>query len=68
MNGLTCEGCTCGHCGQPILFFLSSLQGVTQIVPNFHQKTIMIQFDEKNLTKEKLIQTIKNRGFAIEEV
>jgi len=66
MTGLTCTGCTCGHCGQPIIFYLSCILGIHKVEPNFEKQTVTIEYDESILTFEKLIQSIKARGYAVE--
>jgi copper chaperone CopZ len=66
MTGLTCTGCTCGHCGQPILFFLSCQLGINKVEPHFEEQTVTIEYDETIMTFEELIQAIKVRGYAVE--
>lgn len=66
MTGLTCTGCTCGHCGQPILFFLSCLFGIHKVEPHFEEQTVTIEYDETLLTFDQLIHSIQARGYAVE--
>jgi copper chaperone CopZ len=65
MTGLTCEGCTCGHCGQPIMIFLSCLHGVIQTLPDYTNQTVVVSYDEKIITSDQLIYAIQKRGYAV---
>lgn len=68
MTGLTCTGCTCGHCGQPIIIFLSCILGVKAIEPHFEQQTVIIEYDEEIMALDQLLEKITHRGYDIEIV
>ncbi len=65
MTGLTCEGCTCGHCGQPIMIFLSCLHGVIKTFPDYTNNTVVVSYNEQILTSDQLIEAIQKRGYAV---
>jgi copper chaperone CopZ len=68
MTGLTCEGCTCGHCGQPILFFLKCMLGVLSVAPDFEEDTVVIEYDQDLITPKEIVDLVKNRGYSIDEI
>jgi copper chaperone CopZ len=65
MPGLTCEGCTCGHCGQPIMIFLSCLHGVIKTFPDYTDNTVVVTYDEQIMTSDQLFDAISKRGYAV---
>jgi len=65
VEGLTCEGCTCGHCGQPALIFLRCLDGISSVNPDFENDTVLIEFDSNDLSKDEIISKAFKRGFVM---
>lgn len=65
VEGLTCEGCTCGHCGQPALIFLSCLDGIFSVKPNFENDMVMIEFDQDDLTADEIVSKAFMRGYIM---
>ncbi len=65
VEGLTCEGCTCGHCGQPVLIFLRCLDGIYSVNPDFETDTVMIEFDPNDLSIDEIISKAFKRGFVM---
>lgn len=68
VKGLTCEGCTCGHCGQPFLIFLRCVKGIDQVVPDFETDTVEVEFNILEISMSELQKISKIRGYEIEEV
>ncbi|MDO9628438.1 MAG: heavy-metal-associated domain-containing protein [Acholeplasmataceae bacterium] len=68
MSGLTCEGCTCGHCGQPILIYLRCLEGVSKVSPDFNLDTVLIEYDQNVTSSADIIELVQKRGFQINEI
>jgi len=67
MTGLTCEGCTCGHCGQPILIYLRCMTGIMKVTPNFVEDTVVIEYDENVISPKDIIDLVKKRDYSIDE-
>ncbi len=68
IKGLTCDGCTCGHCGQPILIYLRCINGIISVNPNFNEDTIEVEYDHHVMSSKDIIKLVKKRGFAINEI
>ncbi len=68
MTGLTCEGCTCGHCGQPILIYLRCIDGILNVTPNFEDDTVKIQYDDQIISIKEMMVLVRKRGYAIDEI
>jgi len=68
MTGLTCEGCTCGHCGQPILIYLKCMDGIINVTPDFEENTAIIEYDQSIITPKAIIDLVQKRGFSIDEI
>jgi len=65
VEGLTCEGCTCGHCGQPALIFLSCLDGIFNVKPDFENDMVMIEFNPDDLSADEIISKAFKRGYVM---
>jgi len=68
MTGLTCEGCTCGHCGQPILIYLKCMDGILKVTPDFEEDTVLIEYDQNVISPKVIVDLVKNRGYSIDEI
>lgn len=68
MTGLTCEGCTCGHCGQPILIYLRCIDGIINVTPNFEEDTVDIEYDDQIISPKEIKKLVQKRGYEIDEI
>ncbi|MBU1143430.1 MAG: hypothetical protein KKH92_07275 [Firmicutes bacterium] len=68
MTGLTCEGCTCGHCGQPILIYLRCLDGIVHVHPNFILDSVEIEYDQEIISPKEIVKMVQKRGYSIDEI
>jgi len=65
VEGLTCEGCTCGHCGQPVLIFLRCFDGIFSVNPDFENDTVSIVFDANDISIDEIISKSFKRGYVM---
>jgi len=65
INELTCEGCSCGHCGKPLIDNLKSENGIQSLDTDYENNLLTIAFDSTILNKQKLVALIEKGGYTI---
>jgi copper chaperone CopZ len=63
IHQLTCEGCNCGHCGQPILIMLKSMYGILGVDADFDNNLVTLLYDENEITDIDIIERLGSRGY-----
>ncbi len=58
----------CPNCAMRLESMEDALTGILKIKASYHQQTLVVEFDEKNLPEQTLIDTIKKLGYTPEAV
>ncbi len=61
ISGMSCNGCA-ASIGRAV----SRLQGVSNAEASFPNGSATIEFDEKLIPKQKIVDTIENLGYKVE--
>ncbi len=65
---LPLSGMTCVGCAKSIEIALSRKQGVSSSAVNFPNSSVTVTFDESQIVREQVVQTIRDSGFDVVEV
>ncbi|WP_096435298.1 copper chaperone CopZ [Alteribacter populi] len=57
------EGMTCDHCKASVEGALKSVDGVQMAEVNLKEKNVTVQYDEANVSLDKLKEEIDDQGF-----
>ncbi len=60
------SGMSCNGCSTSIGRALSRLDGIEKAEADFQKGSADVSYDEKAITKEKIIETIENLGYKVE--
>ncbi|MHA1126410.1 MAG: heavy-metal-associated domain-containing protein [Candidatus Heimdallarchaeota archaeon] len=60
------NGMSCGGCSASIGRALSRLDGIEKAEADHEKGTADVSFDEKKISKDKIIETIENLGYKVE--
>ena len=63
IDGLTCPGCNCGHCPEPMLNRLAALKCVNRVVLDFDEDTLLIDIDEWGSAKQEIEAFFTNEAY-----
>ncbi|OLO40344.1 copper resistance protein CopZ [Alkalihalophilus pseudofirmus] len=59
------NGMTCGHCKASVEGALSKLEGVTKAEVSLENKEVTVEFNENQVTIDKLKSEIEDTGFDV---
>lgn len=60
------SGMTCGGCSASIGRALSRLDGIEKAEADHEKASADVSFDDKLISKEKIVETIENLGYKVE--
>ncbi|MHA1185693.1 MAG: heavy-metal-associated domain-containing protein [Candidatus Heimdallarchaeota archaeon] len=61
------SGMSCGGCSASIGRALSRLDGIEKAEADHEKGSADVSFDEKTISKEKIIETIESLGYKVED-
>ena len=61
------SGMTCGGCSGSVSRALSRLDGIENAEADHEKGSADVIFDEKTISKEKIIETIESLGYKVED-
>ncbi len=61
------NGMSCGGCSASIGRALSRLDGIEKAEADHEKGSAAVSFDEKTISKEKIIETIESLGYKVED-
>lgn len=59
------NGMTCGHCVSRITNEINTLEGIREVNVSLEKKTINVDYDEKAVKSEKIIEAIVEAGYDL---
>ena len=62
---LQVNGMSCGHCVETITNAVSKLSGVNKVVVNLDENNVFVDFEESDISLEKISACIIEVGFEI---
>ena len=62
---LNVDGITCEHCVKTIKEAIVNLVGIFSVEVNIEKKQVIIEFDEKQVKSEDLVDKITEAGFGV---
>jgi copper chaperone CopZ len=62
---LKIEGMHCTSCALNIDGALEDLDGVRSATTSYAKSEVTVKFDEKKVTKEKIVQVVEREGYSI---
>ena len=65
---LKIEGMHCSSCAMNIDFDLEDLDGVKSVKTSYARQVCEVEFDEKKISNQAIIQTIKKTGYTVIDV
>jgi len=65
---LKIEGMHCSSCAMNIDFDLEDLDGVNSVKTSYARQVCEVEFDEKKISNQAIIQTIKKTGYTVIDV
>jgi len=65
---LKIEGMHCSSCAMNIDFDLEDLDGVKSVKTSYASQVCEVEFDEKKISNQAIIQTIKKTGYTVVDV
>ena len=65
---LKIEGMHCSSCAMNIDFDLEDLDGVKSVKTSYASQVCEVEFDEKKISNQAIIQTIKKTGYTVIDV
>ncbi|MBN1330027.1 MAG: heavy-metal-associated domain-containing protein [Candidatus Heimdallarchaeota archaeon] len=60
------SGMSCNGCAASIGRVVSRLEGVSNAEASFNEGSAVIEFNESQIKKEKIIESIENLGYKVE--
>ena len=62
------NGMHCSSCAMNIDFDLEDVDGIKSVKTNYARQECEVEFDEKKINKQRIIQTIKKTGYTVIDV
>jgi copper chaperone len=62
---LIVDGMSCGHCVETITNAVGKVAGVNKVVVNLDDKSVFVDFDESNISLDKISACITEVGFEV---
>lgn len=62
---LNVQGMSCGHCVNSIEGSVGELNGVSKVKVNLENGTVDVEFNDKEVTLEKIKETIDDQGYDV---
>ncbi len=59
------NGMICGHCVSRITNEINTLEGIREVNVSLEKKTINVDYDEKAVKSEKIIEAIVEAGYDL---
>ena len=64
-ESISVGGMHCASCNQLIADYLSDEEGVSSVMANFKTGNIIVEYDEKKITLEKIKKVIEGAGYKV---
>jgi copper chaperone len=62
---LNVQGMSCGHCKQSVEGALQKLDGVSAADVNLEAGTVVVSYDEVNVTIDTMVEAIEDQGYDV---
>lgn len=62
---LNVQGMSCGHCVNSIEGSVGELNGVSKVKVHLENGTVDVEFNDKEVTLEKIKETIDDQGYDV---
>ncbi|OHX41338.1 copper chaperone CopZ [Cytobacillus oceanisediminis] len=62
---LNVQGMSCGHCVNSIEGSVGELNGVSKVKVHLENETVDVEFNDKEVTLEKIKETIDDQGYDV---
>ncbi|OGE33688.1 hypothetical protein A3C59_00960 [Candidatus Daviesbacteria bacterium RIFCSPHIGHO2_02_FULL_36_13] len=62
------NGMHCSSCAMNIDFDLEDVDGIKSVKTNYARQECEVEFDEKKINDQRIIQTIKKTGYTVIDV
>ena len=62
------DGMHCSSCAMNIDFDLEDVDGIKSVKTNYARQECEVEFDEKKINDQRIIQTIKKTGYTVIDV
>jgi copper chaperone len=62
---LNVQGMSCGHCVNSIEGSVGQLKGVTKVKVHLENGNVDVEFNDKEVTLEKIKETIDDQGYDV---
>jgi copper chaperone len=63
---LNVQGMSCGHCIQSIEGSVGELTGVTAVNVNLDSGTVLVEYNQSEVTLDKIKETIDDQGYDVQ--
>ena len=62
---LNVEGMSCGHCVKAVESSVGALNGVSNVIVDLEEKKVNVEFNQADVTLEKIKETIDDQGYDV---
>ncbi|WP_018924356.1 copper chaperone CopZ [Salsuginibacillus kocurii] len=59
------KGMSCSHCVSAVEGSVGKLQGIDQVKVNLDQGMVDVEYEDKQVTRDKIIETIEEQGYDV---
>ncbi|PYF02629.1 copper chaperone CopZ [Ureibacillus chungkukjangi] len=60
------QGMSCGHCVKAVEGSVGKLEGVNKVIVNLNEAKVDIQYNESQVSLDKIKETIEDQGYEVE--